>query len=45
MHELGHVLNRDINAPTTGRRIYCSVGLAGIEVHILGRLAQQSGTS
>lgn len=45
MHELGHVLNGDINPPTTGRRIYCSVGLAGSEVHILGRLAQQFSTS
>lgn len=31
-------------APTSGRRVYCSVGLAGSEVHILGRLAQRSAT-
>lgn len=42
MHELGNVLHGDITPPNSGRRIYCSVGLAGSEVHILGRLAQHT---
>lgn len=41
MHELGNLVTGAVNAPTTGRRVYCSVGLAGTEVHLLGRLAQQ----
>lgn len=45
VHELGRVLTGDINPSTTVRRIYCSVGLAGSEVHILGRLAQHRSKS
>lgn len=41
MAELGDVVRGRVEAPTTGRRVYCSVGLAGSEVHVLGRLAQR----
>lgn len=42
MHELAHLVTGTVKAPTAGRRIYCSVGLAGSEVHLLGRLAERA---
>lgn len=39
MNDLADLVSGTIVAPTSGRRVYCSVGLAGTEVHLLGHLA------
>lgn len=43
MHELSDVVSGAIKPPMMGRRVFCSVGLAGSEVHLLGSLAQVLG--
>ncbi|HRW03328.1 MAG TPA: hypothetical protein P5314_16290, partial [Tetrasphaera sp.] len=39
--DLAEVVAGRVRPPGTGRRVYCSVGLAGTEVHLLGRLAEK----
>ncbi len=39
--DLGHIALDPEKATRTGRRVYLSVGLAGTEVHLLGRLSAQ----
>lgn len=42
MNDLADLVSGTVAAPTSGRRVYCSVGLAGTEVHLLGHLATEN---
>lgn len=42
MNDLADLVAGTIVAPASGRRVYCSVGLAGTEVHLLGHLASDA---
>lgn len=37
--DLARLVAGEVEAPIAGRRVYCSVGLAGTEVYLLGKLA------
>lgn len=45
MNDLADLIAGTVASPESGRRVYCSVGLAGTEVHLLGRLASDAAES
>lgn len=45
MTDLADVVAGAVSVPMLGRRVFCSVGLAGTEVHLLGRLAASRAKS